>query len=195
MSELEFAKACLEGAETELRQLDELIRKVTPHDDVRQAMRQRLLVDKRLSQFNGKGSLVRWLRTVAARMEIDLSRGSREQPVENDVLEALLPPIGHFENELVRDQAREAMKAALGEALRTLSDREQLFIQHTYVDGLTLTAIGKLYGVAPSTVMRALDKSLAKLREAARAHLSQVLNLGERSLESLVRDGLKTRGS
>lgn len=192
MTDAEFAKACLDGDATQLERLDVLIREATPNDDLRQALRHRLLVEKRLEQFKGRSSLNRWLKTVATRLEIDLSRKGREDSVDDALLEALLPPAMHGEAQLVQSQAREALKAALREALRALGAREQLYVQHAYLDGLTLTAIGRLYGVAPSTVMRVIDRSIAMIKQTARTHLARNVQLAGLSLESLVREGLKT---
>lgn len=190
MSEIEFARACLAGDTSELSRLDGLVRSVCRNDEVHQAVMQKLLVDRRLEQFDGRSSLGRWLRTVAARLQVDLVRASREDAVEARVLESLLPPGNHLEAQIVGLEARTALQAALREALLTLTKRDQLFVQHAYLDGLTLTAIGQLYQVAPSTVMRAIDRSLAVLRTAAKTHLAQVMKLGARSVESLVRTGL-----
>ncbi len=192
MTDVELARACLAGDRGALERLDEMIRQVSQLDDVRQAVRQRLLVDQSLSKFEGRSSLWRWLKTVAARLEVDLRRTQRETHVEDQVLDALLPPAQPAESGLVTSEARAALGRAMNEALSQLEPRDRLFIQHAYLDGMSLTAIGRLYGVAPSTVMRAIDRSLAALREAARQCLTQDQRLTGQSLESLVRAGLNT---
>lgn len=87
-------------------------------------------------------------------------------------------------------EARALMKKALAAALEKVSARERLWVQHYHLDGMTLTAIARLYAVAPSTVMRAIDRSLEELRALAREHLSKTHRLGLASLESLVRHGV-----
>lgn len=190
VTDLELAQACLDGDAEALTRLDALISQVARKDDVRQAVRYRVVVERRLSQFDGKSSLRRWLTTVAARLEIDLSRKDKEVPVESKMLDALIPSGAHLELQLVSQAAREALLKGLRDALQSLPERDRLFVQLAYLDGLTLTAIGKLYNVAPSTAMRAIDRSLEKLREAIRVNLKQLHQLGDRSVESLVRTGL-----
>jgi len=190
MSEIDFARGCLDGNAADLARLDTLVRSVSSSDEVRQAVMQKLIVDRRLAHFDGRSSLSRWLRTVSARLQVDLSRTTREDAVEMRVLESLLPSGNHLEAQIVGLEARRALQLALRESLNALSQRDQLFVQHAYLDGLTLTAIGQLYEVAPSTVMRALDRALETLRGAARRYLQETTRLKNRSLESLVRTGL-----
>ncbi len=192
MTDVELAQACLAGDRRALEHLDGLICQIAPHDELRQAVRQRLLVEGGLAKFQGRSTLWRWLQTVTARLEVDLRRANRDEAVENPVLEALMPAAPHGEAQLIDSQAREAITRAMKEALGQLEPRDRLFVQHAYLDGMSLTAIGQIYGVAPSTVMRAIDRSLATLREAARQCLSQHQALSGQSLESLVRTGLKT---
>ncbi|MCU0697133.1 MAG: sigma-70 family RNA polymerase sigma factor [Myxococcaceae bacterium] len=159
-------------------------------DEARQLLRHRALVDRKLEAYDGRGPLRAWLKTVALRLEVDLTRAHREDAVEDRVLDALMPPSAHLEAELVRSQSRQALREAVRASLASMSERERLWIQHHYLDGLTLTAIGKVYGVAPSTVMRALERALATLRSLVRDNLRQAHGLGLTSLDSLVRAGV-----
>lgn len=192
VTELELCQACLAGDDDALRALDVHVRALPVDDDVKQALRHKLLVEKKLGEFSGTGSLPRWLKTVAARLAVDLRRGSREDAVEDAVLTALLPPTGNLESQAVTVQAREVLREAVHAALGALPDRDRLFVQHYHLDGMTLTAIGQLYSVAPSTVMRSLDRTVERIRELVRDHLAKAHGLEQASIDSLVRVGLKT---
>lgn len=154
-------------------------------DDVKQLVRQRLLTQPaKLAGYTGRGDLSQWLKAVCARTQIDVQRAGREEAVEQRVLDALVPASASPEVALVKQQARAALHAAVREALAGLAAREQLFVQHHYLDGLTLTAIGAMYGVAPSTVMRALDRVRARLKDET---IALLVERHGGSVESLVR--------
>ena len=148
------------------------------------------LVDGRLKEFDGRGALRSWLKPVALRLEVALQRASREDAVEDRVLDALLPASEHLEAQLVTHEARRLLSEAVRHALESIAPREKLWVQHYHLDGMTLTAIGVLYSVAPSTVMRALDRALGQLRALVREHLVETHQLGLASLNSLVRAGV-----
>ncbi len=189
-ADLALAQGALTGNIEALRAFDALVASLPVSDDARQAVRQKALVDGRLKEFDGRGALRSWLKTVALRLEVDLQRASKEDAVEDRVLDALLPASEHLEAQLVTDEARRLLREAVRHALGGLAAREKLWVQHYHLDGMTLTAIGVLYSVAPSTVMRALDRSLEQLRTLVREHLVETHQLGLASLNSLVRAGV-----
>lgn len=154
-------------------------------DDVKQLVRQKLLTEpKRLAGYTGRGDLSQWLKAICARTQIDVQRAGREDAVEERVLDALMPDSSTPEVALLKRQARAALRDALHDALGRLDTRERLFVQHHYLDGLTLTAIGTMYAVAPSTVMRALDRVRHHLKDAT---IALLVERHGGSVESLVR--------
>ncbi|MDX2014073.1 MAG: sigma-70 family RNA polymerase sigma factor [Myxococcaceae bacterium] len=189
-ADFDLARGALAGEPQSLRVFEAIVSTLPVSDEARQVLRHRALVDRKLEAFDGRGPLRTWLKTVALRLEVDLTRAHRDDAVEDRVLEALMPPSAHLEAELVRSQSRQALREAVRTSLDSLTERERLWIQHHYLDGLTLTAIGKVHGVAPSTVMRALEKAVVTLQGLVRAHLRQVHGLGLTSLDSLVRAGV-----
>lgn len=189
-TDLDLARAALLGEIKALEAFDALVSSLPLTDEGRQAVRHRALVERRLADFDGRGPLRAWLKTVGLRLEVDLRRASREDAVEDRVLDALLPPSAHLETDLVTKEARRVLREALRAALLTLPERERLWVQHYHLDGMTLTAIGQLYAVAPSTVMRAVAKSVEALRHVLQEQLRTTHQLGLASLDSLVRAGV-----
>jgi RNA polymerase sigma-70 factor, ECF subfamily len=189
-ADLDLAQGALTGNIEALRAFDALVSSLPVSDDARQAVRHKALVDGRLKEFDGRGALRSWLKTVALRLEVDLQRASKEDAVEDRVLDALLPASEHLEAQLVTNEARRLLRDAVRHALEGLAPREKLWVQHYHLDGMTLTAIGVLYSVAPSTVMRALERALEQLRSLVREHLVETHQLGLASLNSLVRAGV-----
>ena len=189
-ADLDLAQGALTGNIEALRAFEALVASLPVSDDARQAVRHKALVDGRLKEFDGRGALRSWLKTVALRLEVDLQRASKEDAVEDRVLDALLPASEHLEAQLVTNEARRLLREAVRHALEGLAPREKLWVQHYHLDGMTLTALGVLYSVAPSTVMRALDRALEQLRSLVREHLVETHQLGLASLNSLVRAGV-----
>jgi RNA polymerase sigma-70 factor (ECF subfamily) len=189
-ADLELARGALSGNPESLRAFEALVRSLTTSDEVRQAVLERALVQGKLRDFDGRGALRGWLKTVASRLEVDLARGVKEEAMEDRVLDALLPPSTHLEAELVVSESRRLLREAVRAAMAAMTERERLWIQHHYLDGMTLTSIGQLYAVAPSTVMRALDKAVNELRRRVRDTLRETHQLGLTSLDSLVRAGV-----
>src|SRR5262249_55263289 len=67
------------------------------HDEVRQAVRERLFVSKpggraRIEDYGGRGALIGWVRVVVVRLAVDLLRakGKDPYPLEDDVLQSLV---------------------------------------------------------------------------------------------------------
>jgi RNA polymerase sigma-70 factor, ECF subfamily len=164
------------------------IEPLTLDDDVKQLLRHKLLLEGgRLSSYTGRGELAQWVKAIGARLRVDVLRAGREDAVEDRMLEALVPASANSELEHLKQDARKALRDALYDGLEALDSRERLFVQHYHLDGLTLTAIGEMYGVAPSTVMRALERARLRLKEVAHAWLAQTHGLSPTALDSLVR--------
>ncbi len=183
-----LARACAAGVPHALALFErECLAPLRCSDEVRQQVRCRLLVERRIESFAGRSSLPRWVKTVAARCAVDLSRLPGDEPLEDALLERFIPPGVSPELGQLQSQARKALADALHAALGGLPERDRLFLQHRYLDALSLTAIGAMYGVAPSTVMRALERSQEALARTARQALRDRLRLSEAAVESLIR--------
>ncbi len=188
--DLAIARSALANEPEGLRQFEALLETLPFSDEVLQGVRQRTLVERKLLAFDGRGSLRSWLKTVAARLEVDLRRANREDTTEDRLLERLLPPSTNLEQEVVTSEAREVLRTAVKSALAQLPARNRLWVQLYHLEGLTLTAIGELHGVAPSTVMRAIGKAVDELRQLVREHLVATHHLGTASVDSMLRLGM-----
>ncbi len=155
-------------------------------DEVMQRVRQVLLLPgpcgrrAKIHDYDGRGSLRRWLRTVAVRTAIDLRRASARWPAEgqlgheeSDALCATLAsthdPPWHDESE--RQRNRRAVKQVLEQCLAQCAAKERTLLKYVFVHGLSRQQIGVIYGVHRSTASRWVDGALHRLR----AHLCSAL--------------------
>ncbi len=158
-------------------------------------LRQTLLVDLvvghverggRLAQYSGRGRLEGWLSALALTGAHNLRRRQHPgaQPVElSDALEVLID----FQSpELLklREQARDGLKRAVQQAVRTLDAREQNVLRLRCVEGATAAAIAVFYGVTVASVARWLAAIREKLLRRTRKALAE--DAGEQ-VDSLVR--------
>lgn len=158
-------------------------------DEVRQALRIRLLVAEdghvRIDEYMGRGPLRGWLGVAAMRVALNLRRAVK--PASADVLSELVsdeadPELRHLRT-LYRAEFRDALEAALA----ALSERDRAVLRLSYVDGLTMTKLGRLYGVHETTAARWVTKAAAVVAEDARKRLMAKLSLGSSSLDSVAR--------
>ncbi len=147
-------------------------------DDLLAQLQARLLVAPdgtrpKVLQFGARARLASWLRVAAIR---DLGAHARAKRHDDDAeLEALLVSSGDPELEELRMRFREEFRAAFGEALKSLSDKDRVILRHHLIDRLSIDRIGQLYDVHRSTAARWLagirDQIYAKTQEEFRVRL------------------------
>jgi RNA polymerase sigma-70 factor, ECF subfamily len=201
LDEIFLAWAAGRGDDAALRELERLIalevdtmvRRVdrTPEfaDEVRQVLRVRLLVADdgrvRIDDYAGRGPLRGWLAVAALRVALNLKRAVR--PAEPDLLADLVsseadPELRHLKT-LYRAEFREALEAAL----HALPERQRAVLRLSYVDGLTMVQLGRLYGVHETTAARWVSRAAADAADDARRRLVARLSLSPSSLDSVAR--------
>ena len=156
-------------------------------DEVMQLMRAKLFASPpRIATYSGRASLRSWVRTVATRIAVDRAR-SQAPAAEPDVLERLPdlqadPELAHF-----RARYHEELKISFEAALATLDVRQHNVLRHHFVDGLTVEAIGALYGVHKTTAFRWLEAARTALTKRTRAGFQQRVKALPSELESILR--------
>lgn len=161
-------------------------------DEAKQLLRHKLLLaapgqTPRLAEYRGQGDLRRWLKAVAVRAALDLRKGHREVPVDDELVSALRLSTDHPELAHLKRQYKEEFKAAFAEAVATLPAREQLFLRQYHLDGVRLEKLAALHRVAASTISRSLAKSRGLLLKRVRASLMQRMRMSAAEVDSVVR--------
>lgn len=160
-------------------------------DEVTQLVRVRLLVADdagriRIADYAGRGPLDAWIGVAATRVALNLKRGAREI-ADADVLEEVIAREPDPELRHMKSLYRGELRAALAAALAALPDRQRAVLRLTYVDGLRLHQIAKLYGVHESTVSRWLAGATDDVAAATRAKLAATLAVSAGSADSVAR--------
>jgi RNA polymerase sigma-70 factor (ECF subfamily) len=209
--DLFLAAACAAGDPAALRALDvEHLEQVGGHvrarmkasdaliDEVRQALRIKLLLDKspRIARYDGSGPLGAFVRVAAVRVALDLVKMSARAPQAMDperVARRLsAPQVG--ESQLARLAHGPRFQAALEEALVALPERDRAVLRFHFVEGLNIEAIGKVYRVHRATVARWLVDIRGRLFQAVEKRLAVDLRITPsefRSLLGTVQDDLR----
>jgi RNA polymerase sigma-70 factor (ECF subfamily) len=185
------ALACFEAQV--LPRIAPVVRRYDPDpafvDEVRALVREKLFMPPpRIAEYSGLGPLVRWVRTVAARVALNhLQPERRRARAELEDLDALPFSAPEPDLAILQGRHRATFRAAFHAALGALPVRERTALKLNAIDGLSLEKIGAMYACDKSTVSRWLSHAHEQLLEHTRLHLRAALALGESEVESLTR--------
>lgn len=195
LSELYLACACHAGDPRALAAFDRTFLagdQRTPEDIV-QRTRERLFVRgadgtaPRIALYAGRGGLGPWVAAVMRRMAIDEARATREVPTEDALLAAIGIDPGHGpELDHLKRDARDAVQAALREAVATVAAGDRAMLLAHYIDGVGVVELGARYKLAPSNVSRTLARVRLQLVAQLRRALTRQKNLLGAEVDSLV---------
>jgi RNA polymerase sigma-70 factor (ECF subfamily) len=160
-------------------------------DDVRQALREKLLVAApgerpRIADYAGRGPLLAWVRVAAVRAALDLLRASGARAAGGDVEpDDLARDEASPELDYLKERYRPQFKAAFQSALRGLDSEQRNVLRLHVVEGLNIDEIGALFKVHRSTVARWIAAARQQVLAGARAELRANLGLSAGEFDSL----------
>ncbi len=172
-----FTRELLEPALAALPEAD--------RDDVGQRVMERLLAGAKpkLAEFEGRGSLQRWLRMVVLReARTERTVAQREAPLLSERLSGAFMP--GPDSALVKARSHAALKKALVAALLELDAEDRRLLAMFHLDGVPHGQIGKAVGTPRSTVAWRLDKARQRVLEATKRHLREA-GLQPKEIDSL----------
>jgi RNA polymerase sigma-70 factor (ECF subfamily) len=202
-ADLYLACACAEGEPLALQAFEQHILQRVPHrlgqlsestvDDVLQELRQRLLVGRgetppRIADYSARGSLLAWVRIIAARIVGELASQQGRQVLFDEPPEVLAKMLSSNdpERELLREDSRQLLAEALRRALAVLPERDRALLRLHHLHGLTMDRLSAMYGESRSGVARRVAQARERLLELTRAELASRLNLAGPEVESLL---------
>ena len=160
-------------------------------DDVRQALREKLLVAPpdgrpRIADYAGRGPLLAWVRVAAVRTALDLLRANGARGGGGDVEpDDLARDEDSPELDYLKERYRPQFKAAFQSALRGLDSEQRNVLRLHVVEGLNIDEIGALFKVHRSTVARWIAAARQQVLAGARAELRANLGLSAGEFDSL----------
>jgi RNA polymerase sigma-70 factor (ECF subfamily) len=160
-------------------------------EEVVQVVRERLLVapaggSARIAEYAGTGALRAWVRIAAVRIALNMLRArKRDVLVDDDQLfDAIAAEHGAPGSaERYREAATEALRAAFA----ALSPRERNLLRMHHLHELTVDELAPSLGVHRATVARWIAAAREHLLAETRASLASRLDVGEATLDSIVR--------
>jgi RNA polymerase sigma-70 factor (ECF subfamily) len=156
-------------------------------DEVRQLLREELLVSGKIADYSGRGPLAGWLRVIAVRRALNLRRSRQAARFEDDenafedVPSGTPDPQLDYLKKLYRREFREAFVSALGRLGR--EERNALRLHH--LDGLTLDETASVCRVSRATVARWLAGAREQILQDTQRILREKLGLDESALASV----------
>lgn len=165
------------------------------YDDAMQTMRERLFVAApggraKVVDYMGRGPLRSWVRAVAVRIGLDLSRKEKSEQArrENeDILDALPDSTEDPELAYLREHYGEALRESLAAALHGLPAQDRGVLRCHYVDQLNIEQIGRIFQVHKTTAHRRLLKARAALIESTRTRMKRSLGVATQEIDSVMR--------
>lgn len=202
VEDLFLAWGCSVGNEKALAAFDNVLPKaggalmrLTPKpdvDEVLQRLRKKLLVadgdqPARISEYAGRGSLVKWLQAAAIRDALTLSRSAHETPTEDAELADAAGSGQDPELDFIKERHRADFNKAFKEAFNSLTLRERTLLRMQHLDGLSIDALATMHGVHRSTVARWQAAARDALLKATRSSLMAHLRLSREEFDSMMR--------
>jgi RNA polymerase sigma-70 factor (ECF subfamily) len=160
-------------------------------DELRQVVRAKLFVGPapRIADYSGQGPLRGWMRVLAARALVDLTRGpgARETPRAEDDFLAVPSPGDDPELEYLKRTYRAELRQAFEESAQALSPEERNVLREHYAHGLSIDEIASAHGIHRATAARRIEGAREAVLRGTRQRLMHKLRLSRRELESVVR--------
>ena len=156
--------------------------------DVVAAVREKLVVRKRIADYEGHGALVVWARVIAIRAAVDeLRRRARELPGDDLLWDAAAPATDPA-LALARRESAAHVKAAFHAGLAALEPRQRNLLRQHLLDGLTIDELGTMYQVHRVTAARWLAAARADLWSHVKRQLRQTLALSDSAIGAMLDD-------
>jgi RNA polymerase sigma-70 factor (ECF subfamily) len=151
--------------------------------DVRQQLLERLFVDRKITQYSGRGPMRSWLRVVTLRVATDLRRQDRVHAELDDAVptQALDPELA-----LIKVRYGEAFRSALRDAFAALTQEERSLLRLHYLDGLNADRIALVIRVSRATVTRRIAAARERVLGVTHELLRARLKATPKELESLL---------
>jgi RNA polymerase sigma-70 factor, ECF subfamily len=140
----------------------------------------------RIIRFAGRGDMRRWVRVMAVRDALALTRASR-RVTGDEALEDAVATDDNPEVQYLKRRYRDEFATAFGQAVERLSHRDRLLLRQHFLDGVTVGRLAELHRVHRATATRWLDDARTAVLTATREILMARLDVAPAELDSIMR--------
>jgi RNA polymerase sigma-70 factor len=196
VTELELAARCLHADPDALAQFEDgALRHARDHlaelgfaasavDEAIQRARTKLLVDRGLEGFRGRGPLATFVRTTAVRLAIDGHRKAARDVELDDLLKA---PCADPELEYMRKLYAEHLVGAVRDAWARLAAHERFLLALRIYEAMSIDEVARIYQIHRANAARRAAAARSALIAHTRACLRERLAVGDETLNSILR--------
>ena len=182
----------LQWLRNEIRRILRTVKNVATsrHDDIEAAVMERLLVNKKLSQYRGAAPLTSWLRVITVRTAFELFPPEKEphaQEFESMVFSNLAAEQKSADSGVLQRQVGDALSSAMTTAALALTAKERTLLRLHFLEGMTLEELAQTYASHSSTVSRWLADAKEHFLTVVRDEIGKRTGLGRLAVDSLVR--------
>jgi RNA polymerase sigma-70 factor, ECF subfamily len=158
-------------------------------DEVLLRLQERVFVGEkpRIGSFSGTGSIGTWLAAAVVRLAIDAKRAVRPEDELNDELASAVADTSDLELELIRKRYQSEFRDAFHSAFLALTLDERNLVRLTFIDRLSIDALGAMTGLHRSTVARRIAALRDELAKGTRKRLQEKFRLTASDVNSLMR--------
>lgn len=164
-------------------------------DEVCQTVRIHLLLGSaqagpRIGEYMGRGPLLNWMKVIAVRMALrqqGVAPGSSEESLPG-VIGKLAAPEADPELDLIRHHFRAEFQQAVRQALASLPRQQRYLLRLHFIDQLSTTELGRLFGKNQSTISRWLKSAREAVYDKTKHFLKERLGLNSQEFASLLSD-------
>jgi RNA polymerase sigma-70 factor (ECF subfamily) len=140
-----------------------------------------------IAKYEGRSALATWVRSVVVHAALNAQRAEHRHTGIDDAEDLVEPrdPEGAY----LKKAYGEEFRAALQEAMASLSDRERNVLRQRFLDGLNIDALGQLYGVHRATAARWVADACESVLAQVRTNLARRIRVSEDELDTIIRAG------
>ncbi|MEO8551947.1 MAG: hypothetical protein ABI678_18350 [Kofleriaceae bacterium] len=153
-------------------------------DEAVQRARTKLLVDKAIGSYRGRGSLALFVRTSVVRLAVDEHRKTRREVELGDLLAA---PLADPELEYMRKLYAQDLVAAARDAWARLAGHERFLLALRIFEHMSIDDLARVYQIHRASAARRAAAARAAFVGHVRAALRAKLAIGDGTLDSILR--------